>query len=274
MKRLFNALCDNTKQVIETFILILCLVLPFIIDAAKVFLPYTQENTPEPSNIILIGAIKVGNWAIALVLFIIILWRIRSHNKDYIMNESNRYHDYPYSWYWYCSKILGIMKCNLVLVPIYMQFLLVIRNTFAEYPLHEEDYPIIESERSSVSVINQNASESEINLILEDTYPIVDIPATKRQLKTIKILRSDSDNCGRHFSEQFIEEIINAVRKENEDITINIFATTNPMNTLNIARRVFMTANRANVKHLYVFQQNKNMASNRRKFENYGHKIY
>ena len=57
-------------------------------------------------------------------------------------------------------------------------------------------------------------------------------------------------------------------------ITVNVFATTNPKNSLHIAKRVFKAASRANVSHFYVFQQNKNKATDRWYFEESGHKIY
>lgn len=274
MKKFLGKMRDNALQLCQTVVLLICLIVPFAVDAANMFLPYIQVNIPEPDNVVAYLTVKNGNWTIAIVLFLIALWRIRCYNSDIIMNESNEYHDYSYAWYWYCAKILGIKKCNLALVPIYMQFSLVIRNTFREYPLYEEDYPEIEDDNCSITVTNDDNSGLEVNLVLEDTYRIESIPAQKKQLKTIRVRRSDSDGNGRHFSQKFIETIINCVRKEQEDITINVFSTTNPKHTMSIARRVFKTANRANVKHLYVFQQNRNMASKKRRFESKGHKIY
>lgn len=89
------------------------------------------------------------------------------------MNRMRVYHDYSYTWYWVCAKILGITSCDLVLVPIYMQFKLVIRATFSEYPLDGTEYPVAENEsESKVSELNHKKTKGEINLVLEDTYII------------------------------------------------------------------------------------------------------
>ena len=54
-------------------------------------------------------------------------------------------------------------------------------------------------------------------------------------------------------------------------VTVNVFATTNPMNTINIASRVFKNADRGNIDSLYVYKQ-KNIGG--REFESKGKKIY
>ena len=184
------------------------------------------------------------------------------------------YHNYPYWLYWYCAKILGYGKCDLVLVPINMQFKLVIRGTFSEYPIIDDDYPPIENEKCTVTITNEKNKTTELNLILEDTYSINSIPANKRALKTIRITRQGLNNAGRHFCESFVEATMEEIRSQAERITVNVFATTNPKNSLHIAKRVFKAASRANVSHLYVFQQNKNKATDRWYFEERGHKIY
>lgn len=174
------------------------------------------------------------------------------------MNRGNVYHQYPYGWYWFCAKILGIQRCNLVRVPIYMLFMLVIRSTFAEYPLEESAYPVIENEPNvTTSIKNEEAGGKCVNLILEDTYTIDNqqLPDSKQGLRTVKISRNTGDT-GRHFSQIFIGAVINTVRDFDQNTVVNIFATTNPMNTKHIASRAFALADRGNIQNLFVFQQN------------------
>lgn len=190
------------------------------------------------------------------------------------MNRMRVYHDYSYTWYWVCAKILGITSCDLVLVPIYMQFKLVIRATFSEYPLDGTEYPVAENEsESKVSELNHKKTKGEINLVLEDTYIIEErqLPKSKREHRTIKISRNSSADNSRHFSQKFIDEIIKCVRGLKGKVTINVYATTNLINTKYIAKRAFGLGERGNVKHLYVFQQSKD---GRRRFEEKGKKIY
>ena len=190
------------------------------------------------------------------------------------MNRKRVYHDYCYAWYWLCAKILGIKSCNLVLVPIHMQFKLVIRATFPEYPLDETEYPVVENEsESKVSEINQEGSTREINFVLEDTYAIetLQIPKSKQVYRTIKISRNCGPDSSRHFSQKYIEAIIKCIRDLKGQVTVNVYATTNPMNTKHIAKRAFGLGERGNVKHLYVFQQGKD---GRRRFEEKGRKVF
>lgn len=274
MKSFVNKIADNGTQIIEIIILILCGLAPFLINAAGLFAGYQANTTPDPENVLAYLVVKAGNAAMSIVLCLIVLWRIRAHNKDFLMNRSNVYHKYAYGWYWFCAKILGIQKCNLVRVPVYMQFKLVIRGTFADYPLEESVYPVVENESDAcISTINAEAHEKEMNLILEDTYHVdsQQIPKTKQGLRTIKVSRNDGKNKGRHFSQKFIEAVINTVRNLDQNSVVNIYATTNPMNTKHIASRAFALADRGNVQHLYVYQQ-KN--SDERMFEPKGHKIF
>ena len=49
--------------------------------------------------------------------------------------------------------------------------------------------------------------------------------------------------------------IIEEIRGLGEDITLNIFSTTNPKNTFEIVKKAIFLADRGNIKHVYVFQQ-------------------
>lgn len=265
---------DCGRQIIETFILVFCVIAPWIFNIAEMFLPYLAESKLEPDNVVGYLTVKNGNWTITIVLVLIVLWRIRAHNKELVMNTTDSYHNYPYWWYWYCAKILGYGKCDLIRVSIHMQFKLVIRGTFPEYPIMHDDYPAIENEECPVTITNEENNSKEINLILEDTYCINSISVNKRELKTIRIRRPSLNNASRHFSESLVETTMKEIRTQAEKITVNVFATTNPKTSFHIARRVFKTASRSNVSHLYVFQQNKNQATDRWYFEEKGHKIY
>lgn len=274
MKRINEFVFSNIRQIVEIFLLVIVSVLPFFINLPELFKEYIKNNSLSPQNIIWHTAITHGKCISSVTLFIFLLWRIRKYNDGFVMNRKNVYHNYCYAWYWCCSNVLGIRKCNLILVPIYMQFKLVIRGTFEEFPLNDNEYPIMENEpECKVTIVNDDASEVEINQILEDTYAIEDrqIPKSRRQLKTIKISRNGGNSNARHFSQSFIEAIMNTVRGIDRISVINIYATTNPMNTMHIAKRVFALADRGNVDHLYVFQQARR---GRRYFEPKGYKVY
>ena len=274
MKRIKEYISSNLRQILEIIILVTVAAIPFFVNLHDLFKSYLDSTPLSPDNIPWYIALSHGDLVASIILCCPMLYVIRKFNQGFLMNGENVYHDYCYCWYWFCSKILGIKKCNLVLVPIFMQFKLVIRGTFEEYPLTDDEYPIVDNEPDcKVEIINKDASNNEINFILEDTY-LVDfkqIPKSKQELLTIKVSRNDGKTNVRHFSKKFIETIINELRKLKESMTINVYATTNPKNTVHVAKRAFALGNRGNVKQLYVFQQK---GSGRRKFEDRGHKIY
>lgn len=252
----------NFRQLGEIIALVIVAFGVYILDISSLFKNYLMEYElkPEIGNIILYYLLNFGNIGFLIVLLGGLLKIFREFNKDFIMNSSNVYHDYPFFWYWFCARILGIKKCNLILVPIYMQFKLVIEDIFNEYPLDEADFPVIKDEvDSAVEKINtgMDMELSEMNLILEDTYVIElrQIPFSKKNLPTIKISRNINNDHTRHFSPKFIQKISEEIRKLPQINRINIYATTNPMNTLRIIRTTFKMADRGNVDHIFVYQQ-------------------
>jgi len=267
---------SNIRQIIETIILLVGtrLISAYLIRELDLFREYFLKNINSIDQLLLLFIMDSGDNAIIIGTFLIILYFIVRYNRDYIMNQNNFYHNYPYCWYWYCRNILGIKRCNLVLVPIYMQFKLVINHLFDAYPLSDDDYPESEDEEEcKVTKFNFTNDNREINLILEDTYLIQEfqIPPNKQQLPTIKISRNNGDNMERRFSQRFINAVITEVKNIPNIARINIYATTNPKNTLNIAQRVFKNANRGNIEHLYVYQQEN---TGNRNFKSDEHKIY
>ncbi len=263
---------SNARQILEILIWIFVVSIPYVFD-----LDSFARIIPEdilPNYIRLIIHLQPYKKLSSLVIFCVYFIVIRRFNKEYTMNKCNVYHNYPYLWYWFCSKILGIKKCNLILVPIFMQFLLVIRETFDEFPLNLSEFPLIENESVPISTtINGDNDSNEINLILEDTYPIeiIQLPYNKKMLKTVKVSRNDGIDFSRHSSPKFVAAVANSIRHLNPNVTINIYSTTNPMNTVDIAKSVFLLADRGNVTHLYVFQQE---IIGERVFKSPGHIIY
>lgn len=274
MKKIINFAKDNIRQIFEIVGLIVVILLPWTIDLQELFKQYIEQNYLKPENIWSYIALTSGRLVASVILFVILLGIIRKTNADVVMNRRyNPYHDYCYAWYWFCARILGIKSCNLVNVPIYMQIKLIIRGTFYNYPLQDEDYPIVEPEpECCVSKTHGNKDKMIINIILEDTFPIEEKQLNKstRELYTIKISRYNGSN-DRHFSNKFVEETEKVIKEFKRIDTVNLFATTNPKNTVHIARRVFGSVDRGNIGHLFVFQQNKDGI---RMFESKGHKVY
>lgn len=107
-----------------------------------------------------------------------------------------------------------------------------------------------------------------------DTYPInpCQLPIEKQDLKTIKVSRNDGSSV-RHRSQIFIDCVAEKIREYQMIPVLNIYATTNPMNTKMLAHKVFTQGDRdrGNIKHLYVFQQER---EGPRSYEKKGHKLF
>jgi hypothetical protein len=267
--------CDNTRIIFEIIILIFSVIILFQVpDEIVGEYSYAKDSIGIIFNMLVLWCGKI---AFSIAMSIGILYLIRKYNSDYIMNQGNIYHRYPYWWYWFASRILGIKKCNLILVPIYLQYKLVINAIFQEYPYDEKSFPVLSSESIKVTREPDKEIDSnipEINLILEDTYPIQEeqIPKEEKFLYTLKISRNNPSNTGvRYYSPDFIKRIQHEVRNLPDDITVNIFATTNPVNNLYIAKDVFQLANRGNIRSLYIYQQSN---KEKRNFEPRGYRGY
>ena len=262
---------DNSMALSESAWLAFFGSIPFIIDLQGKFSDFMMQ-ADNPDNFLWKLAISHGNPAIAVALVALCCMSLRRYNKNQLVNKLNVYHEYPYVWYLYCAKILGFGNCNLVNTPIWLQVKLVMNHTFDKYPLDEADYPKCENEIIHVKSLGKGLGTGEVNLILEDTYPIIDcqIPSSERRNHTIIVSR-DNKSHARYYSPRFIEEIIDVVGKLPDGTVLNVFATTNPKNMMHITNGAFTKANRGSVSHLYVFRQN---AEKNRTFLPKGKKIF
>lgn len=215
---------------------------------------------------------KGGDWAIGVFFLIVVLFIIRKWNKTYMFNRGNYYKQYRYGWYRICSKILGYSECNLIQVPIYMQFKLVLNDTFDKYNCGEFDKK--ENDTISVSKSNFSHETDEVNVMISDTYPLSlsQLPEIKKNIPTLLISRNNTNDVNRYDSPELVRCVVNEVRSLNNNIKkVNVYATTNPLNTKNIASSAFKLGGRDNFNEVRVFQQERDGI---RKFNNKGIVVY
>lgn len=274
MKIVIDKMKESSCSILQIVLLLVSFFLPIMADVShwiEFFFQKSEINFETAKYYILL---KIGNFGIGIVFMLFLLFQIRKTNKEKLFNTMNVYHNYPYIWYWICANVLGYVKCNLKLVPVYMQFKLVLNDTFSNYDMGTEcDYPTIENEEIKLNKVNWNPEFQEINLVLADTYPITrtQLPVSKVTLPTLVIARKRSDQS-RYYSPQFVAKTVDEVRRLPRNTTIvNVFSTTNAKHTKQIAGDAFKLAERGNIKKLVVFQQsNKGV----RKFEEKGRVIY
>lgn len=254
--------------------LIICLITPTIVNLAGTIKILLGAGNPTIENAKYYYLMISGNWTIGFLIAVYVLFNfIRKSNKEKIYNKGNIYHNKPYWWYWLCSKILGYKKCNLILVPIYTQYKLILRDTFEEYPFKEDVFPQKEYQINVERKINEtNHNSKDINLIIQDTYPISynQIPSNFKTNMTISVKRVSLKFGERVYSKELVDTIIEEIRKLNDGVTLNIFSTTNPKNTFEIVKKAISLAERGNVTHVNVFQQNRD---EERIFDNKPHRI-
>lgn len=275
VKKFLLKIYDNIHQIIDLLILAIALIVPNIINVQGMFAQYVDSNIIEPGNVFYILLFRRSNLVIGVALCIILWISIRKYNYERItMNSANTYHAYPYCWYWFSAKILHIKKCNLKNVPHYIQVKLIINNVFEEFPLDDNDFLEDEIEvKVEKKNFRRGIDPKEINIIIEDTYPIEhkQLPKIKSDLASLRIYRDRGDDLSRHYSPKLVNTVVSELRKLPDDITINMFATLNPKNMIYVAKGAFAMAERGNVIHLNVFQQN---SRNGRFFKPRGKKIF
>ncbi|MCY1152100.1 MAG: hypothetical protein OWP43_06715 [Sphaerochaetaceae bacterium] len=263
MRKFVERLVDLRVGALQLLLLLLVFFLPFRLNISSFITSLFTKDELSFENMRFYFINLGGNLGIGIFLFFLVLKTIRKKNKDQILNKGDIYHKHSYFWFYICSKLLGFTNCNLVLVPIYMQFKLVIRDTFDKYPLDEIFFPESPNNDINVTIKNQNydldkKDLNEINLVLEDTYEIDlnQIPKDKQALKTIKISRNNKNHL-RQYSDLYVNKIITKVRELPNGTILNIFATTNPKHTYQIVKRAFSLGNRGNISKIFVYQQEK-----------------
>lgn len=231
---------------------------------------YTNNELPDAIRI----AAAYGRWPLTIVVILICILVIRNCNKGSILNSDNNiYHYHSFTGYWICRYLLGYKKCNLKLVPIPMQFKLVVNGIFPEFIVDKGIHSATENEIVKVREPQNQKYTTKVNLAISDTYKVrIDqIPSSVNSYTLIEIDRSSDDHT-RYNSEKLVATVVSTVRNLPQTVAeINVFATTNPENTYNIANEAFATGDRDNIQHLYVFSQE---SRGNRNFKEKGYKIY
>ena len=242
MKSIYERIKNNIRPILQLLLLVGVFFAPRIFKITELIkTPPKLEASQKICDYIFYFAWKGGDWAIGVFFLIVVLFIIRKWNKTYMFNRGNYYKQYRYGWYRICSKILGYSECNLIQVPIYMQFKLVLNDT------------------------------DEVNVMISDTYPLSlsQLPEIKKNIPTLLISRNNTNDVNRYDSPELVRCVVNEVRSLNNNIKkVNVYATTNPLNTKNIA---FKLGGRDNFNEVRVFQQERDGI---RKFNNKGIVVY
>lgn len=262
----------------ETLIIIAAFVLVWRIDGASKLNEWLINADAKETieTALYYSLLRFGNPAIALAAALLVLSFFRKINKEEILNKGNGYHRHPYWTYVYCNAVLGYRKCRLKLVPVPMQFKLVVHDVFPEFlcieGIHDIE-PSIDEIRMTVKG-DERGYTSCMNLVLADTYSIrpEQLPDNVTENTTMFIDRTVKRENTRYDSENLVKRTISEVRHPPANVdAVYVFATLNPMNCFNIANEAFAVGGRSNFRHLYVFPQDQDTIWS---FADKGLKIY
>ncbi len=273
---LIKGLMDGIRPRIQFALLISVVVLACVFNFADILASIIKkvgfQNTDLPNYIRVAAA--YGRIPLSITIFILVLLWLRHTNKKVIINkDNNTYHKHTYIFYWACASILGYKQCRLKDVPIPMQIKLATNSVFDKLVVDEGVHEAQKNEKIKVTITNDNPLTSTVNIIISDTYKatISQLPGTVLQFTTIEIDRSSGDHM-RYLSDKLLKTVTSTIRDLPKTVVeINAFLTTNPSNTYRITKEAFVTAGRDRIKHLYVYQQEREEPRN---FEPKRTKIY
>jgi len=189
----------------------------------------------------------------------IIYFKVSKSNAEKDINTGNDYLDCNYFTFWICAKILKFRKCSLERVPIPMQFMLVINDTFVETLVQEPNSIDLQPETYYVEM--PKISETNVvNIVLEDTFEIneANLPNSVTKYPIIKISRGECNKKLRLSSRKFLDCIRLRICELPSNVSeLNIFATTNAFHSKLVAEQNFKVAGRSSIHIIRVFYTKK-----------------
>ena len=267
IKQILSSFWDWKRQWFQILLLVIVFCLPLVFGAEDKLSLFFNKNDVDLENYFYYIIWSLGKWGICLVAAITFdVLVICSWNEDFVLNRGMLYHDHFYLSYCFCAGILGYKKCSLKLVPIPLQFKLILYETFSEYiyddGIHDPCKGDKKEKGTKVFYENNSKFTQRVNLVLIDTYPIQkgQLPHDVLGLTTVYVERTRiKKDKMRYSSEEFLKKVLNTVREWPDVVTeVNIFATLNPSNCYNIVKEVFCTGGRDNIRHIWVYKQEGN----------------
>ena len=198
-----------------------------------------------------------------IVLYVLIstslLMIFRKKNAERTFNDGHSvYLHNCYKRLWIAANLLGYRKLQLIGVSIPMQFELIINGVFSEF-ISESSVVQYDEFKGEIIVeyLIENKKNKVVNLLVCDTYdiPIEKLAPDYLENTTVKI-SSQRNYSGNRYNNPLLvstvrEEVQKIVNTYNE---VNLFMTTNPLNTQGIVGKAFLTLDRSGFDKVSVIQ--------------------
>lgn len=198
-----------------------------------------------------------------IVLYVLIstslLMIFRKKNAERTFNDGHSvYLHNCYKRLWIAANLLGYRKLQLIGVSIPMQFELINNGVFSEF-ISESSVVQYDEFKGEIIVeyLIENKKNKVVNLLVCDTYdiPIEKLAPDYLENTTVKI-SSQRNYSGNRYNNPLLvstvrEEVQKIVNTYNE---VNLFMTTNPLNTQGIVGKAFLTLDRSGFDKVSVIQ--------------------
>ena len=198
-----------------------------------------------------------------IVLYVLIstslLMIFRKKNAERTFNDGHSvYLHNCYKRLWIAANLLGYRKLQLIGVSIPMQFELINNGVFSEF-ISESSVVQYDEFKGEIIVeyLIENKKNKVVNLLVCDTYdiPIEKLAPDYLENTTVKI-SSQRNYSGNRYNNPLLvstvrEEVQKIVNTYNE---VNLFMTTNPLNTQGLVGKAFLTLDRSGFDKVSVIQ--------------------
>ena len=188
-----------------------------------------------------------------------LLMIFRKKNAERTFNDGHSvYLHNCYKRLWIAANLLGYRKLQLIGVSIPMQFELINNGVFSEF-ISESSVVQYDEFKGEIIVeyLIENKKNKVVNLLVCDTYdiPIEKLAPDYLENTTVKI-SSQRNYSGNRYNNPLLvstvrEEVQKIVNTYNE---VNLFMTTNPLNTQGIVGKAFLTLDRSGFDKVSVIQ--------------------
>lgn len=247
----------SDKKIIATFTgYIIVVIIPFLCRMLNLSLSlYLQEYIYNEFKLSL-NLTNIFFQIIALIFFLSLF--VHRLNKDKSINEKGT--EYINCPFWFLTLVGFVCSCksiNTVNVPIWLQFRIYLSDGW-NTDIMESEYNLNKKNDKVLSKVKKVNHKGEVNVILMDTYDIMDkIPKPLLDNKdSIIVSRKEKNLFSRGYNQEFIDRSvseINKIYKSNYN-QINLFCSTNPLHTKRIVEGSFRVSNREKKIKVVVFQ--------------------
>ena len=205
-------------------------------------------------------------WGISFVAIWII---IRKISEKRVFNDGKFIKlDWCFRQLWVANKIIGFKKITMLGVSLPLQFKIYSEGVFEEKIIENSD-SVMESFAGNINVdISKVGQGDELNLLICDTYDILDrqIAEKYKSNPAVKIHPEGGFKANKRYDNAKLSAEVRKIVLQYCEVysTVNLFLTTNPLNTKRIVDSSFSANDRTGFEAVFVVQMGDNRIYDKR----------